>query len=42
MRKRQWFLLGFVGTVFGMAVKLLRGRRQEQVDLGRWDPPTEE
>jgi hypothetical protein len=42
MRKRQWFFLGLLGTLVGMAVKLVRGRRQEQVELGRWEPPTEE
>ena len=42
MRKRQWFLLGLLGTVIGMAVRLLRGRRDEQVELGRWETPAEE
>jgi hypothetical protein len=42
MRKRRWFLLGLLGTVVGMAVRLLRGRRDDQVQLGRWDPPVEE
>ena len=42
MRKRQWFLLGLLGTVVGMAVRLLRGRRDDQVQLGRWEPPEEE
>ena len=39
MRKRQWFLLGLLGTVVGVAVRLLRGRRGDQVELGRWEPP---
>ena len=42
MRKRQWFLLGLLGTVIGMAVRLLRGRRDEQVELGRWETAPEE
>ena len=42
MRKRQWFLLGLLGTLVGMAVRLVRGRRAEQIELGRWDPPVEE
>jgi hypothetical protein len=42
MRKRRWFLLGLVGTLVGMAVKLVRGRRDESVELGRWEPPVEE
>jgi hypothetical protein len=42
VRKRQWFLLGLLGTVVGMAVRLLRGRRDDQVQLGRWETPTEE
>jgi hypothetical protein len=42
VRKRQWFLLGLLGTVVGMAVRLLRGRRDDQVQLGRWDTPAED
>jgi hypothetical protein len=42
MRKRRWFLLGLLGTIVGMAVRLVRGRRQEQIELGRWEPPAEE
>jgi hypothetical protein len=42
VRKRQWFLLGLLGTLVGMAVKLVRGRREDQVTLGRWDAPVEE
>ncbi len=42
MRKRRWFLLGLIGTVVGMAVRLVRGRRQGQAELGRWEPPVEE
>ena len=42
MRKRRWFFLGLVGTLIGMAVRLVRGRRDEQVDLGRWELPVEE
>ena len=33
---------GVLGTVVGMAVRLLRGRRDDQVQLGRWEAPTEE
>jgi hypothetical protein len=29
MRKRQWFLLGLLGTVVGLAVRLVRGRRPD-------------
>jgi hypothetical protein len=42
VRKRQWFLLGLLGTIVGMAARLLRGRRDDQVQLGRWETPTEE
>jgi hypothetical protein len=42
VRKRQWFLLGLLGTVIGMAVRLVRGRREDQVKLGRWESPVEE
>jgi len=39
MRKRQWFWLGLFGTLVGMAVRAVRGRRGGQADLGRWEPP---
>ena len=39
MRKRQWFLLGLLGTIVGMAVRVVRGRRGEAPELGRWEPP---
>jgi hypothetical protein len=39
MRKRQWFFLGLLGTVVGLAVRLVRGRRHEGVELGSWEPP---
>ena len=42
MRKRRWFLLGLLGTLVGMAVKLVRGRRQEQIELCRWETTAEE
>ena len=38
---RKWFLLGLLGTLVGMAVKLVRGRRSDQTELGRWEPPKE-
>ncbi len=39
MRKRRWFLLGLLGTLVGMAVRVVRGRRGETAELGRWEPP---
>jgi len=39
MRKRQWFWLGLFGTVVGMALRAVRGRRGDRTDLGRWEPP---
>ncbi|HVL80931.1 MAG TPA: hypothetical protein VM840_04995 [Actinomycetota bacterium] len=45
-RKRQWFLLGALGAVAGVLLKLVRGRREEAVEVGRWEQiapaPTEE
>jgi hypothetical protein len=38
-KKKQWFVLGLLGTLVGLAVKLVRGRRAEQVELGRWEEP---
>jgi hypothetical protein len=38
VRKRQWFLLGLLGTLVGMAVRLVRRR---QGDTGGWEPPKE-
>ncbi len=38
-KKKQWFLLGALGTLVGLAVKALKGRRQEHVELGRWEEP---
>jgi hypothetical protein len=38
MRKSQWFWLGLFGTLVGMAVRLVRGRRGH-ADLDRWEPP---
>ncbi|MEX0874910.1 MAG: hypothetical protein WD646_14575 [Actinomycetota bacterium] len=38
---KKWFMLGLLGTIVGMAVRLVRGRRSEQVELGRWEPPKE-
>jgi hypothetical protein len=31
MRKRRWFLLGLIGTLVGMAVKVVRGRREDEM-----------
>jgi hypothetical protein len=42
VKKRRWFFLGLLGTLAGMAVRLIRGRRDDQVELGRWEPPVEE
>jgi hypothetical protein len=39
MRKRQWFLLGLLGTLIGMAVRLVRGRTQPDTGPTRWDRP---
>jgi hypothetical protein len=30
MRKRRWFLLGLVGTLVGMAAKVVRLRREDE------------
>lgn len=40
-RKRQWFLLGALGAVVGVLLKLVRGRREESLEVGRWEevPP---
>jgi hypothetical protein len=37
VRKKRWFLLGLVGSLVGVAVKLLRGRKED--DLKTWEPP---
>jgi hypothetical protein len=42
MRKRQWFLLGLLGTVVGLAVRLVRGRRQESTGPGSWETPPQD
>jgi hypothetical protein len=42
VRKRQWFLLGLLGTVVGLAVRLVRGRRSEDNAIGQWEPPKTE
>jgi hypothetical protein len=39
MKKRQWFWLGLFGTLVGMAVRAVKGRRGDQTELGRWEPP---
>ena len=42
-KKRQWFMLGLFGALVGMAVKLVRGRRHEGAEAGRWEeyqPPS--
>ena len=39
MRKRQWFLLGLIGTLIGVAMRLVRGRSREEQGPSRWDPP---
>ncbi|HVE92670.1 MAG TPA: hypothetical protein VNE62_10300 [Actinomycetota bacterium] len=41
-RKRKWFLLGILGAVAGMAMKLVRGRREEYAQLGLWETPQPE
>ena len=43
-KKRQWFVLGLFGAVVGVLVKLVRGRRDEGLDVGRWEevPPAPE
>ena len=41
MRKRQWFLLGLLGTVVGLAVRLVKGRRQG-VGSGSWEAPSQD
>jgi hypothetical protein len=33
--KKRWFLLGVLGTVVGLAVRLVRGRRPEHEQLSR-------
>ena len=33
--KRRWFLLGLLGTVVGLAVRLVRGRREDPFDVNR-------
>jgi hypothetical protein len=40
VRKRQWFFLGVLGTLIGMAVRLVRGRRGEPSGPTRWDTPS--
>ena len=39
--KRQWFMLGVLGAVAGVLLKLVRGRREEAIEVGRWEeiPP---
>lgn len=37
MAKKQWFLLGAVGAFVGVAVKLVKGRRDEHVETARWE-----
>jgi hypothetical protein len=39
MRRRQWFFLGLLGTLIGMAVRIVRGRTREEPGPARWDPP---
>jgi hypothetical protein len=39
VKKRQWFLLGLLGTLVGMAVRLVRRRQGD--DTGKWEPPKE-
>ena len=39
MRKRKWLALGALGTVVGMAVKLVKGRREEAAEAARYEPP---
>jgi hypothetical protein len=39
VKKRQWFFLGLLGTVVGLAVRLVRGRRHDPYEKSRWDPP---
>jgi hypothetical protein len=39
VRKRQWFFLGLLGSVVGLAVRLVRGRRSEP-DVTGFQPPT--
>lgn len=43
-RKRQWFALGMIGAFVGVLLKLVRGRRDESLEVGRWEqvPPTPE
>ncbi len=41
-RKRKWFLLGTLGAIAGMLVKLVRGRREEYAQLSLWDAPQPE
>lgn len=40
-KKKQWFLLGALGAFVGVALKLVRGRREEQFEPNRWEsgPP---
>jgi len=41
VRKRQWFFLGLLGTVVGLAVRLVRGRRTEH-DVTGFQPPKQD
>jgi hypothetical protein len=40
MRKRQWFFLGLLGTLIGMAVRLVKGRSSDDAGTTKWDPPS--
>jgi hypothetical protein len=40
MRKRQWFFLGLLGTLIGVAVRLVKGRQAPDSGPTRWDPPS--
>jgi hypothetical protein len=39
MRKRRWFFLGLLGTVVGLAVRLVKARRRDPTEVGRWESP---
>jgi hypothetical protein len=42
MRKRQWFLLGLLGSLVGLAARLVRGRRRGEDEGGRWERPVDQ